>query len=1400
MLRTELADVTATTEVCGFYIDLWNKHPEARDTLSSLRNVIHSQITGGLNQVPVRLADAADRPNQGSVLPSVFAPPGEILNLPEKMRVGHEARKAAYLDLIRASSPITEFSLHSACLLHEMGAIQDAETLDLLLKNFRGAIASGSPRIITHFQIDSRAGIRLEAVQVMVRLAVKLDRMDEIAELTEVEPEGNHWAATQARRLTILAAIYSADNADRFVEICAENFVTREISLADIETAREFSGHPISTITKVFLATLATERPNLVNAGDIIALLVESPLSDEELLIGLVRKFMASEGVPPIQKHSLAGAIIQKKNLLFQYDELVPDLVGHLLSASEVANNNVPVQFLQPVADLISLRLAEDAEAQKWRDAGKRLITILSETPDGLKIDEAFADTLLGIALTIGEDDLLEKIVEKIAANFTWPFERVYLLLRKGKIPAAAAMLEHGTQDSIFPLYLTGKAPPELMAETEAAMERTPDQRNTFIAMLLAKSVLRNKPDDAQLIRAREVLQTVTTRWGAIEHPDEGFLQQGNRVLWREESVDLEAAVPALRLWEGKNPIKAIFSPDGAEVRMTDAKEEVWQRCLNSGHFGKEVAWISELMSAAGLRGDAEAHRKITERLVDIISFGNTRTSVPKPLSPAYPYVKTWLVIHLDPSVPLELPVWQGMLSELRGLGLSDEDSASMVEGVLSKCKDSNYNRGLSAVRCTLLYARIGEVEDPALDIRLLGHRWSPNIWWPVMQGDPETVFEEIDSTLGGLQNRETWASLLFSKASNGPFTPQNTHMTLEEKSESFITWAEGFHKRASGSWLEIYADSYLSHVKNREHQGSGLIDFDSPGILRDFDRLPLGLRHQLATGDNLDAWFKANPDRLETTLPACVETICEAITRAPQVAEGYWLRRCYSVGRLPEIMLPDYAKNADRYRPLYTALRKAADIANARFENDSSPETEAMLKPLRSFLLRIETLDDQIGIPAGSGLNPTQQLLVFIESGEVARVVAILKDTSKEFRFDVLPNGNRGSMQASGLSVDRKVISEILDAIPAEMTDQRMYFRILTRPYCPRNTHLLRNGPGEISADVLRESASLVSDFDNFEFSDKEMEKACLDALASTYAAGRNLPRKLRASKKPTSKETAGTRAAFPPYLNAWCDLVIHEGDEQEFDKILTLLLEEKESRARENDHRFDLDWSVIRWALEDGLGSGDRQRESGSLAMVNRFRERTADSGNPTIEVNRKLLSGVLIGYHLARSSDKETIRSLREEISGFKHAPRSWYRNNHSIIDQAIGIAGKLALAEPDARKGEILAGLQSLQLECPPTFRSISFLFHSFEAGLVPLVSAIEKCQSFRADNPEDPRVVLDLASLYIAAKDSEKAGALLDQLTNMDVATDLSLHRGTATVRRKLESLIESEAAKPNPER
>ena len=949
-LRTELQEVTATQLLTKSYLEIQKLHPKATKSQAVLLNHIRSQITPSTRRLALTINGVHELPE----LPSIFATDEQIADLYKKLPPAFRARKAAYIELFRETSSIPKLSIISTCLLHELNALTDDQALAILLEKYRSAFERDKLQPIITFTIDQKEDRKIEALTTLIQLAEKLDALPKLEALSQHLPRNNSWAHQECQRLAALTPLYAAANEDQFVDVGKDALSNKKVSTDDLTLAASFKKFPPSAVANIYLAILDTKKSNLLTSEDVLKLLRIIPAADSELAARLTSTFLGSETIGSSEKDSLAGKIIRDEQLIEKFANLIPPLLDKVLASVSESSSSQALGQLQPVAELISKKLLKRTNPGQWNDCGLKLITTFLKIPDSKQLDENFANQLLAIADIVNNEILLNQVAGITAKSFTWPALKVYWFLKTEKYSTASVIMDHCKADNLFSPHFQ-KFPNDLVSTAEAALELPANQKNTFIAMLMTKSIMHNKARKSQISRAMELQEIITKRWGAVEHSNKAFLQQGNRVLMRYQTGDLSPALPALREWAEENPLEQLVLTKNPRGNLFNAQKEIWNNCLLTGHFGKDLNKLIDLLVSAGIRGDASTHRSITDalsKLIHVSSFGKPN---PKSISNNYPAVRAWLMIYADSLHPLQLPLWSGLSDELQGLGLSKEESGTILTRILTQFTDPNLSKDFRGIKSAQLLAGLANSLDTSLEFIPLAQTWRVGSWNPTKQGDPETIFKSIDKALGGMENREAWAYFLFASS----YLPQVSTRQYEEpnkeailkRSQEYTAWAEGLRKAASGSWLENLANEFHKNISSPSY-----LDFSAISH-SEFNDLPLGLRHRIATDPRLERWLQDHPEHLTTALPLCVNTICEAITKAPTNLNASLLSRHYEIGELDEIILSHYKQHADSFRPLTKTLRQTFDTAISRHQETVPPQLEGKLSRLRNLVLELEAL-----------------------------------------------------------------------------------------------------------------------------------------------------------------------------------------------------------------------------------------------------------------------------------------------------------------------------------------------------------------------------------------------------------------------------------------------------------
>ena len=1361
-LTLELQEVAAIRDISEVYIGLKQRYPEAHTTSKSLRNMLLAQLQKGTRNLSTSKPQGPGQQRDASqLMPSVYLSTTAVADTPESVRSAVDARRSSYVELLKSSDQILEFSLISPCLLHQMGFIPDAQAFDQLLNHYKVALHATTAGILTEFSFDSDSAAKVDTPVTLVQLADKLDRLDQIPNFTEDIPPQNSWADIHAKRIQNLKEVYSADDDEPFFALATKLLASGEIDPKEVVEAASFKAKPISIVTRIYSRLLEHEKSRVPPPVDILNLIARSPLSDASLLSSLVTKYITSDVTPAYSKQLLASLYFEKETLTQRFPQLAPNLLAFLLGDDSKSRFPRNTSKLEPLARFIILRLTESGDDESIVQFGATLLERFIEFPSVSRSDESYAGLLLQIAVLVDDDSLMERFAKESAKCFTWPFEKSLLLLKQGKPAAADAFVEYGIQDNLFPIHPQDGDLPDLTRLAAAFLEKDPTQKNTYISLLLVESILRIRPGPAEQANAMEMLDEIITRWGSIDHPNLSLLQQGIRILWRGKQRNLEPAVPALRLWMSQNPIKSLIDSAKNGEPISDSKREVWRHCLNSGEFDEETTWLSDQLTETGIRGDSEEHARLSRKLVDVISLGSSSKALPEPLSNYYVFVRTWLMIHSDPSLSKQPKGWMGVTEELEGLSLSSEEIAEVIAEILRAFSSSNTNKGLSPIEQTGFLSSLESLENPDLETALLLHNWRVKHWIPENESDHEQLVQRIDDLLGNAKHREMWATLLFASASPASFKA--------EQHDAHLIWKKKFAIEAEGTWLEEVAKNYLESPKNRHNPILSALLI--PEVVQYFDELPLGLRHEIATHGRLDAWMKENPGKMQTVLPLMVSAVCETIETASPGARDHELRDLLSIGLLPEIIVPAYTDNTPFFRSLYHPLSKAEETAISTHKH-GSPSTKRALKPLQSLLLQMESFDDDLESKPHTELSPTLQLLSFLNSGNAEAATELIRDPANAFDFEKPSYDHHskrsrksdGKEEQSGKTIRRETIEKVLAGIPAELSDRRIFFKILTSPSFATisHSHLISRSAFPDRRLRLADPAPLLSEFDSHDFTEKELEKVCLRYLTRIRGAGRLLPNKLRRWKESVSWEELRNSPGFSSELQGYSDLVIFEGRHQEFTEILKPLLERKAPSLLLLHPSMGQDWAVIQWAIDDGLCSGDPVRESNCIEMIETILKKSSGTKSTLIQFQRKLLAGSALGYQSVRSPSDDVLQTLSEVIAMPSIPQHGPLRFTHNPIDHGLQVAGGIAALLSFEEKTKSFLDMQEVQKALPAELASTTFLFSANEAGLVSTESAIEMCKAQRVANPEDSRITLDLVLLLMKTDKDEEAEELFKE--------------------------------------
>ncbi|MFC7335548.1 hypothetical protein ACFQY0_00045 [Haloferula chungangensis] len=1389
-LQTEIAETKVSSELCESYASYADEHPGARSTLASLRTIFYSQLSKGnqplsIRNLPAEPNTAPKPPNRQSTpsaIPSIYAGEDLIAALPDVLRTGFDARKAAYIELARATLSIPELSPVSICALYEMGELGEPAAFELFLEKLAPLLTANYPHFQSSIAVDQNRGSGLEAATLAVQLATKLERSDELRAILKPAPPEAYAGVQLAQRLLALTDLYTHDSSPQGMTKAADLVAGRRISFDDLVTAATFRKQAYETTVGVLVAALKHENSAYLQAAQALQILGMMPEGKQTTADQFLRSYLDSKQTHQRQQQEIAGLIIENGNLSARFKSFEPELLGLLLSPSGESSSLVGIRHLEQVAAYLGRRAGEGGIDDEWRKLATLLATQFLRYPEdrGPTIREAMAKRLLDIGLSLDDPELLEAIVTRMANSVTWPFELVFRCLRNDRKGAALAALNHGKSDNLFPLYPHQLQPEDLkhlipLAEELLGENDTPSQENVFIAMQLIESCLRNKPTEATLERANELYEQIVRRWGEVESTNENLLQQGNRVLWRNSSIDKEAAVPALRTWLELHPVSQIITRKENGQPSSDAEHEVWRACLNSGYFQPEIAQLADALTEAGASGDAIRHQKITEALVRAIASGSSSKGHPKPLSSYYAFVKNWFLTHTDFSLQEQAPAWSGILAECRGLGLKEDDIGKVLQSVLSYLKRTNAEEQGEQVTRLDLYLKLSSLElSDEVEFQIVSYGWGFGYWSVLELGTPQEAFELLDKQLDKHPNREFWASYFLSYAQSSFYRDsEGQRLERSEGEKAVRQWHQDFRSSAAGTWLEPVATALAAQPDKA--QALALYSLASPTGRQQLESLPLGLRQKLLLNDKLDDVLTEHPTQAEPILRMAADSIIEALSLAPLEAPDQQFSYLGRTGSFPSALLAHYRNNPPFYREIYRDLKKALAAVFEIHATRKHDKPDNVFNSLSTLLLQIETIDNDLEIGVPEDLAPSIPLITYLKAGETEKALALLTDSNREFGFRFPPNPpvSHGPTAEDDERLFKDSAASVMEKLPTSLADRRIYLRLLVSDPPPINRRILAMNP--IARSENRpddEFIAVLSEFDQHEFSDDELRDACLSYLSQRYDVGRHLPHKLEAWKKRVSGEPE-RKILSTPLFDSWFSLQVEAGNIAEVEKVI------QASQAKTSDGRSlhvpRERWATIRIILQDALDRSSEANRSARETMVSAFlalqSPRTPTGwrhSDPTGE--QQLLYGSLLGHALAASENEEEIRALEEKITMNDPDIRdAGFRA--SCIDHALYSASRTSREKSSDLRLDLFERIMAFQSKL--VMRSVSLAPSStaFMTGLIDASQAREWSEAALEKDPEKMTIRFDHAMLLDALGEQEAALEHFKQISDSPMPTD-----------------------------
>jgi hypothetical protein len=412
-----------------------------------------------------------------------------------------------------------------------------------------------------------------------------------------------------------------------------------------------------------------------------------------------------------------------------------------------------------------------------------------------------------------------------------------------------------------------------------------------------------------------------------------------------------------LNIWVEKHSIQEAFPLEKAPPTLDQKEKEMWNECLKSGLFPLEVAYLSDVLVAAGKAEDVEQHQRLSDAIekvlcVDMWSF---RGRLPKPLASSYLLVRTWLMVHTDPTLQNEETGWIGLMDELDGLSFSQDEAAKVIIELLDRMEDPNVIREITAFQKLRLYMQLSEIEhmNKKLQARLIHHNWEIPAWNPATQGSPKEIRDEVNAWLVDRSNRLSWASFLFSMAwwKIGPGITDNT------KDEQ---WAREFQQVTQGMWLEGLAKAYEEGSNETLHMVAYPL-FEREGRV-DFQKLPLSFQRLSVFDWNMQRLILAHPDQAQAVLACCVETLTRTIRAITEIPEDEtYLLRYAVMGKIGPAIMERYPEDPESSRAFVREIQEAYDSVFSQELGERADEIRSGLEPIADFLERCALLEKKL-------------------------------------------------------------------------------------------------------------------------------------------------------------------------------------------------------------------------------------------------------------------------------------------------------------------------------------------------------------------------------------------------------------------------------------------------------
>ncbi|CAN5160763.1 hypothetical protein BH23VER1_BH23VER1_03430 [soil metagenome] len=1169
---------------------------------------------------PLVLAD-------GLWLPGVIGLPGGEPAWP----AATTARKDAYAALGRRLLVLPRLAGTAAASLHAMGELDSDEAFDALVASLSSPQSAGASTLRPQQVPPAVADPGLLAV----RLAVERGRGPELARL---------WApgsgVPQGVRLNGLWHLYSAAPSS-FAAMAAAALASDPLAPDDVVEAARFHALPIGTLIESF--TLAIGWETLRSGGDawLTFILEHAEPEDEPALRELATMFFGHSRVG-VLRNAWRETLRAGSEVAVRFPLLATDLVEFYLTPPEGAETP-PDYDVITVAEFLAAATVRD---ESWKSLARKTVAFAKHLGDELgDAYDSEAAALFQLAVAVGDPADATAFATFLTPGLESPLRWVAYLAVHDRVGAALAAVHHSPARRLTNGW-PGLDPVQVLRAATHLADEDSSQKPTLAAIALASASLRFARQDGDRLRARRKLETLTTRWDGLSHPDSHVLEVGLYHLLNDVGVPAESLVRALEAWSEANDLAELLAsaPDSRQEAPWEDhyRRAVWSAYLNSTAAAQDLQTIRHLLSAAARSPDIDP--AVETRLIRLEMLGCTSQVPAYPgLSDAYLSVRGWLLAWPASARDhvISPALWEAARAELAALGLDAQARGIVLDRFLAAHSGGRTRHPLAALATAVhLHATCSESEADMLGLSGSSIDSPFSYPWVTSElGTPQVTAEKLGDLLRDSPLREIWLALFLSQ-----------HLSDSGSLSILQRWLDDFARAGEGTWMHDLASAAASDPD--DWFTTLFFPLSDPDLRAVLATAPHGLRCSLATHPGLGRWIDKHPTERAAVTRWAVSTIGEALVAvAGQSALRYFPRMEFGAvgGSLQQLLKTDPELVSELLDGLRTQLAKARQLAGERAN---------FLNTLKGIDQWIERLEFDLDQPreGAESLPASARLLLYLEAGDQERARALLSAHGSDLTFERPPGSTTPWPEAA------RAAEAVARSLPPSAAGRRLYLRLLTA-----GRRIDRTSPRR-SLSLTPEWVRLIREFDRTEFRDRTLRDRCLAHIIMDPMSGRYLPTTLEAWKTSIGKDwqdrmlemlRANRVGASPSdtfaMVAAYGDLEAYRGDAPAVRKLLAdlenALTNEPSHGQRNNSIGAEIRAASLRATIARAIIASFEESpprpEMLELAheMISGLasrKNRIDIAANLTIAARQDLAASIL-GLELAAGSGEETLREL-------------------------------------------------------------------------------------------------------------------------------------------------------------